>query len=370
MSGSRLVRNAEFTKMQWQALFSFFQQIFMYISMVVVVKIGMNMYKNGTITIGAISQFLFFMLLLLWNCQIIAYSFNNLFALFGASDRLVEVINHKPLMNISGGKKLEGDFPGNIVLKNVKFSYPTNDSIKVLNGVDIEVNNTTKRVVALCGTSGCGKSSVIKLAERFYDPQEGEVLYNGINLKDLDPVYYHSQISIVQQEPVLFSGTIRDNILYGLDLEDKTEDEKVAMMDEATKSANAYKFIKDEMHFPLAYETVVGERGVKLSGGQKQRIAIARALIRKPKLLILDEATSALDAESEHQVQEALDELIKSGKQTILVVAHRLSTIKDADEIIVMQYGEIKERGSHDDLLAMNGVYKNLVARQLVEQEV
>lgn len=356
--------------MFFQAIFTFFQQIFLYMSMVIVVKIGVNMYKEGNTTIGAITQFLFFMLLVLWNSQIVAWSFNNLFSMFGASDRLVEVIKNKPLMNISGGKKLEGDLPGNVVLKNVKFTYPTNKAVQVLKGVDIEVDNQNKRVVALCGTSGCGKSSIIKLVERFYDPEEGEVLFNGVNLRDIDPVSYHSYISIVQQEPVLFSGTIEDNILYGLDLEGKSDEERLAMMDEATKSSNAYNFIHDDMHFPLQYKTIVGERGVKLSGGQKQRIAIARALIRKPKLLILDEATSALDAESEHQVQQALDELIKSGKQTILVVAHRLSTIRDADEIIVMQYGEVKERGNHDTLVAMNGVYKNLVARQMVEQEV
>ena len=138
------------------------------------------------------------------------------------------------------------------------------------------------------------------------------------------------------------------------------------MLDEATQMSNAFDFINDERLFPDGYDTVVGERGVKLSGGQKQRIAIARALIRKPKLLLLDEATSALDAESEHQVQQALDKLIASGKQSIIVIAHRLSTIKNADEIIVMHKGEVKERGKHDELVALDGVYKNLVNRQLI----
>lgn len=140
-------------------------------------------------------------------------------------------------------------------------------------------------------------------------------------------------------------------------------------MDDACHQANAYDFIHDKTLFPQGYETVVGERGVKLSGGQKQRIAIARALIREPKLLILDEATSALDAESEHLVQQALDKLIKSGKQTVIVVAHRLSTIRDANEIIVMQKGLVKERGTHHELLAMGGVYKALVSRQLVGED-
>ena len=142
------------------------------------------------------------------------------------------------------------------------------------------------------------------------------------------------------------------------------------MMDDATRQASAYDFIHDRDQFPNVYDTLVGERGIMLSGGQKQRIAIARALIRKPKLLLLDEATSALDAESEHQVQKALDKLIESGQQTVVVIAHRLSTIRDANEIIVMQHGEVKERGTHEELIAMDGVYKNLVSRQLVAEEI
>ena len=152
-------------------------------------------------------------------------------------------------------------------------------------------------------------------------------------------------MAIVQQEPILFSGSIRENIGYGLD-HVATEEE----LDEACKNANAYAFIKDLSIFPQGYETTVGERGVKLSGGQKQRVAIARALIRKPKILLLDEATSALDAESEHEVQKALEDVMKNTglSQTVIVIAHRLSTIKDADEIIVLQKGEIAERGTHD----------------------
>lgn len=240
----------------------------------------------------------------------------------------------------------------------------------ILKGIDIQLDNEKNRVIALCGTSGCGKSSIIQLVERFYDPMEGEILFNGHNLKDLDHKWYHEQVAIVQQEPVLFSGTIQDNILYGLELAGKSEAEVTEMMDEACKSANAFVFINDKAQFPEGYNTVVGERGVKLSGGQKQRIAIARALIRKPKVLLLDEATSALDAESEHQVQQALDELIKSGKQTVIVVAHRLSTIRDADEIICMQHGTVMERGNHEELIKLNGIYKNLVSRQLIESEI
>jgi len=170
----------------------------------------------------------------------------------------------------------------------------------------------------------------------------------------------------VQQEPILFAGSVADNIIFGMDLDHLSDDEVRAMMDEACKMAFCYDFIHDKALFPDGYDTVCGERGVKLSGGQKQRIAIARALIRKPQLLLLDEATSALDAESEHQVQQALDNLIESGLFCIIVIAHRLSTIKNADEIIVMEKGEVKERGKHDELIALGGVYKNLVNRQLI----
>lgn len=195
----------------------------------------------------------------------------------------------------------------------MKFNYPGKADVQVLKGVSLTVDNVKNRVVALCGTSGCGKSSIISLIERFYDPTEGEVLFNGRDIRDLDPKWYHNQIAIVQQEPILFAGTIAENILYGLELEGHTQEEINAMMDDACRQASAYDFIHDTGLFPDCYDTLVGERGVKLSGGQKQRIAIARALIRKPKLLLLDEATSALDAESEHQVQQALDKLISSG---------------------------------------------------------
>ena len=208
--------------------------------------------------------------------------------------------------------------------------------------------------MALVGKSGSGKSSIINLIERFYNCTEGEILFDGVNIKDLNPQWYKQQIAIVSQEPVLFSTSIKENIIYGLPENSVSQEQ----LEEACSKANCLKFIQDKDQFPEGFDTLVGERGVKLSGGQKQRVAIARALIRKPKLLLLDEATSALDAESEHLVQQAIDELIKSGKQTVICIAHRLSTIKDADVIAVMQNGEIVERGSHSDLLSQDGIYK------------
>ena len=220
--------------------------------------------------------------------------------IFGASDKVVMYMNYKPTVNSSGGQKLQDGVTGTIELQDVKFTYPSKKEVQVLKGVSIEVDNDKKRVVALVGTSGCGKSSIISMIERYYDPDSGLIKFNGVNIKELDPRWYHEQISLVQQEPVLFSGTIQENILYGLDCSTKSDEQIKEMMDEACKLSNAYNFIHEKEQFPKGYQTVVGERGVKLSGGQKQRIAIARALIRKPKVLLLDEATSALDAESEH----------------------------------------------------------------------
>ena len=338
--------------------------------MIVVIYVAKIIFKNGDISTGEISSFMFYLLGLVFNFMIMSFVFKNFGSVYGAADKLYELIHHPYDIKSSGGDRPTKEINGSLEVKNVKFRYPGKDEL-VLQGVSFSVDNEKNRVVALCGTSGCGKSSLISLVERFYDPEEGEVLFNGINIKELDPTWYHNQIAIVQQEPILFSGSIGENILYGLEgIEGKTTDQLEDMMDEACKQASAYDFIHDKDLFPSCYDTIVGERGIKLSGGQKQRVAIARALIRKPKLLLLDEATSALDAESEHQVQKAIDVLIASGQQTVIVIAHRLSTIRDADEIIVMKHGAVMERGTHEELVKLEGVYKNLVQRQLVGDEI
>lgn len=209
------------------------------------------------------------------------------------------------------------------------------------------------QTVALVGESGSGKSTVISLIERFYDPDAGHVYLDNVELKNLKLSWLRQQMGLVSQEPILFNETIRTNIAYGK-RGDVTEEEIIA----ATKAANAHNFISS---LPHGYETSVGERGVQLSGGQKQRIAIARAVLKDPKILLLDEATSALDAESERVVQDALDRVMVN--RTTVVVAHRLATIKGADVIAVVKNGVIAEKGSHDALMKItDGAYASLVA--------
>jgi len=238
--------------------------------------------------------------------------------------------------------------------KGVRFAYPTRPNKPILDKFSLSVRQG--ETLALVGPSGGGKSTTIGLIERFYDPDEGLIEYEGNNLTELNIHWYRDQIGIVSQEPTLFSGTIGKNIAYGFPGATKGEIEAAAI------AANAHDFI---MSFPKGYETDVGEGGAQLSGGQKQRIAIARALVKNPKVLLLDEATSALDSESERVVQSALDKLMESHERTTIVIAHRLSTIRTADRIAFIAGGKLREVGSHDELMAKtNGRYKRLVESQ------
>eukprot|EP00761_Pharyngomonas_kirbyi_P013081 gb/GECH01013108.1/.p1 GENE.gb/GECH01013108.1/~~gb/GECH01013108.1/.p1 ORF type:complete len:702 (+),score=223.67 gb/GECH01013108.1/:1-2106(+) len=267
-----------------------------------------------------------------------------------AGFNLMKVLDRTPLIPYEGGKRLE-KIQGRITLENIEFTYPTRAG-KVLKGISEEIN--VGETIALVGSSGSGKSTIVSLVERFYDLDSGRILIDGEDIKDLDPLWLHQNIGIVTQEPALFSGTIEENIKYGA--KDSTREQVIS----AAKSANAHDFISQQTD---GYDTVIGERGVSLSGGQKQRIAIARALLKDPLILLLDEATSALDTESEHLVQEALDRLMVG--RTTIVIAHRLSTVQDADRILVIEKGNLVEKGSHQELLQQEGVYAQLAARQM-----
>jgi len=272
------------------------------------------------------------------------------------AEQVFELMDYKSKVNSSGGKT-NSDFKGKIEIKGVNFNYPTKAEVLVMDNVNLKIDSGD--VVAFVGASGSGKSTIVSLIERFYDVNSGVISIDGEDLKDVDLRWYHNNIGYVSQEPSLFSGTIEENVTYGLTEYGKDD------IDKALKMAHAYDFVMNEKQFPQGLQTVVGERGVKLSGGQKQRIAIARALIKDPKILIFDEATSALDAESEFQVQQAIDTLIKEGNKTVIIIAHRLSTIINCPRILVVQSGRIVEEGTHRELLDKNGIYKALIERQL-----
>lgn len=268
--------------------------------------------------------------------------------------KIYRIIDHKPEIERNGdsGTELES-ITGHVELKNVDFAYPSRPDILILNNFSLNV--AAGKTMALVGSSGSGKSTVVSLIERFYDPIAGEVLLDGHDIKTMKLRWVRQQIGLVSQEPALFATTIRENLLLGR--EDATQVE----IEEAARVANAHSFI---IKLPDGYDSQVGERGLQLSGGQKQRIAIARAMLKNPAILLLDEATSALDSESEKLVQEALDRFMIG--RTTLVIAHRLSTVRKADSVSVLQQGAVSETGTHDELMSKgeNGLYAKLIRLQ------
>ena len=266
-----------------------------------------------------------------------------------------KIISKKNIIPI-GKEKNKGGM--GIEFKNVSFSYPTKKNIRVIN--NFYMNIKPGENIAIVGSSGSGKSTLTNLILRFYDIDSGEILINGIDIKDINISWLRNNIGIVSQEPILTSGTIRENILYGVD--NYTEKKFI----EICKLSNVYSFATDKKLFPKQFDTIVGERGIKVSGGQKQRIAIARALMKEAKILIFDEATSALDSENEAIVQDAINNIINKKNITSIIIAHRLSTVKNANIIYVMNKGKIVEFGNHEELISKNGEYKKLVQRQLV----
>ncbi|XP_055974168.1 ATP-dependent translocase ABCB1 [Sorex fumeus] len=276
----------------------------------------------------------------------------------GAAYEIFKIIDNKP--NIDSFSKTgykPDNIKGNLEFKDVHFSYPSRKEIQILKGLNLQVQSG--QTVALVGNSGCGKSTTVQLLQRLYDPTEGMVTIDGQDIRSINVRYLREIIGVVSQEPVLFATTIAENIRYGR--ENVTMDE----IEKAVKEANAYDFI---MKLPNKFDTLVGERGAQLSGGQKQRIAIARALVRNPKILLLDEATSALDTESEAVVQAALDKA-REGRTTI-VIAHRLSTVRNADVIAGFENGVIVERGNHEELMKVEGIYYKLVTMQTKGNEI
>ncbi|KUL98394.1 ABC transporter [Fusobacterium nucleatum subsp. nucleatum] len=270
-----------------------------------------------------------------------------------SADRVVEIFDEKIETDVFGEAVEFNEKIQDIKFENVNYKYDDSNEY-VLKNINLDVK--AGEIVAFVGKSGSGKTTLVNLLARFFNTDDGKITVNGVNIKNIHLDTYRDKFAIVPQETFLFGGTIKENISFGKEV---TDEEIIS----AAKMANAYNFIQEDL--PNKFETEVGERGALLSGGQKQRIAIARALIKNPEIMILDEATSALDSESEKLVQEALDGLMEG--RTTFVIAHRLSTIVRADKIVVMENGEIKEMGTHSELIAMNGIYKNLYDIQFNE---
>lgn len=270
-----------------------------------------------------------------------------------SADRVVEIFDEKVETDVFGEAIEFDEKIQDIKFENVNYKYEDSNEY-VLKNINLDVK--AGEIVAFVGKSGSGKTTLVNLLARFFNTDDGTVKVNGVNIKNIPLKIYRNKFAIVPQETFLFGGTIKENISFGKEV---TDEEIISV----AKMANAYNFIQEDL--PNKFETEVGERGALLSGGQKQRIAIARALIKNPEIMILDEATSALDSESEKLVQEALDSLMEG--RTTFVIAHRLSTIVRADKIVVMEDGEIKEMGTHSELIAMNGIYKNLYDIQFNE---
>ncbi|KAH9249817.1 hypothetical protein BASA81_012412 [Batrachochytrium salamandrivorans] len=325
--------------------------------------------EGGTLCSGDLVSFMLYSSSLSNSLSSIGVIYSGLASALGAADKIFDLLRQKPKVipkgdeipedeqEVIGG--LEEPFTGTVELRDVCFRYPTRPTVLVLDKFNLKVDQG--QVVALVGESGGGKSSVIRLILHHYAPESGEVLVNGRPVGDYEQRVLRRRLSVVNQEPTLFARSVLRNIVYGLEgCEDEPSFEEVVA---AAKLAHAHDFI---MKLPKKYATLIGERGSTLSGGQKQRLCIARALVRKPRILLLDESTSALDAESEAKVLEALDDVMHSGDgMSVVVVAHRLSTIKNADKIVVVDKGAVAEQGSHDQLLKLGGKYSDLVKRQI-----
>jgi subfamily B ATP-binding cassette protein MsbA len=303
----------------------------------------------GHLTPGQLVSFVIYMVMIAGPVAQLGNLYGQIQESLGASERIFELLDAAPERPDSPTAIALPRLEGQIIFDHVSFSY--RPDVPVLS--DLSLTLPAGQMVALVGSSGAGKTTITGLIPRLYEPVSGQILVDGYNLQQVKIRSLREQIAMVPQEPTLFGGTIRENIAYG------RLDATMAEIEAAAVAAHADEFIARQ---PLGYETIVGERGVKLSAGQRQRIAIARAVLRDPRILILDEATASLDNESEALVQDALRRLMR--QRTTLVIAHRLTTIEDADQILVLDHGQIVEQGKHAELLAREGVYARLYNRQ------
>ncbi|ORX89182.1 ATP-binding cassette sub-family B member 10 [Basidiobolus meristosporus CBS 931.73] len=314
--------------------------------------LGGRMVMDGSITVGQLTSFMLYTAYVGSSLMGLTNFYSEVMKGIGASTRLFELMDQQPGISLEGGKIL-ADVKGEITFKNVQFAYPTRPGNEIFKDLTFTVE--PGKMMAITGSSGGGKSTVSSLLLRYYDPLHGSILIDGHDIRTLNLRWLREQIGIVSQEPALFAGTVGENIAYGK--KGATREE----IEEAARQANC-NFIEN---FKDGFDTYVGERGISLSGGQKQRIAIARALLKNPRILILDEATSALDGESEYLVQEALDRLTLN--RTTLTIAHRISTIRISDVVICLQNGRVQEEGTFYELSQKeNGLFRKLMERQII----
>jgi ABC-type multidrug transport system fused ATPase/permease subunit len=345
------IRKINIKSGNWRGVFVSFIFLFLFGAIVFIIWQGVTMVQNGTLSLTQFNAFLIFTVMLGASVGSLPELYASIQKAVGATERLMQLIQEDSERELYHGK-LTPEITGAITFENVHFSYPQRKDIEVLRGFNLSIQQG--QTVALVGHSGVGKSTLASLILHYYETESGAIQFDGQNISDIEVKHLRSQMAIVPQELILFSGTIRENIAYGKPGAAQEE------IEEAARKAFALDFING---FPEKFETQVGDRGIQLSGGQKQRIAIARAILRNPKILILDEATSALDSESEKLVQMALEELMRN--RTSVVIAHRLSTIRKADKIVVMEKGVAIEEGTHETLIAKeNGVYANLMETQ------
>ncbi len=324
-------------------------------ALVFVLWFGGRQVLNGTMQLGDLIAFLLYAAVIAGSLGTFTSLYSQLQEALGSTARVFGILDTAPSIASKTNAIILPAIEGEIHLEDVSFNY-AEGSLPVLSGINLRVQ--PGEVMAIVGPSGSGKSTLVNLIPRFYDVTAGRITVDGFDIRDVDLPSLRSQIGIVPQETLLFSGTIADNIRYG------NLDAPMEAVIEAAQAANAHEFISN---FEGGYDSIVGERGIKLSGGQRQRVAIARALLKNPRILILDEATSAMDSESEGLVQEALERLMQG--RTTFVIAHRFSTVKNATRIAVIEAGRVTELGSHSELLAQAGTYARLYHLQFETNE-
>ena len=349
------IRNLNIKSGIWRGLFVSFIIFCLFGAIVFIVWQGLIMTQgpNPELSSEGFYQFVLFTIMMGASVGSLPDLYANIQKTFGAIENLMGIINDSTEKDELRGELKEGIF-GKISFNEVSFSYAQRADIPVLKEVSFEINKNAQ--VALVGSSGSGKTTIASLILNFYQAQKGEIRIDGNAIADYDLSYLRTQMAYVPQDVLLFSGSIYENIVFGNPNASKAE------VESAAKKANAWEFISS---FPDGLDTEVGDRGIQLSGGQKQRIAIARAILKNPTILILDEATSALDSESEKLVQDALEVLMKG--RTSIVIAHRLSTVKKADQILVLDNGSITESGKHKELMVKDGIYAKLVHMQQLD---